>query len=270
MEAMNQSSGYRETLDRVQEIADKAMKKASRPDEHEVKSSEFVPEFKTCETHGRYQINFKTESGVRFLPGHCPVCFQQKRASMLLRNSNITKRFSGCDFDNYVVSFGIEQEKVLNSCRAFADDFEKNYESGSCLLLCGRPGTGKNHLATAICKQVIKSGRSVLRIKASQFLEEFWGKTFDERGKWIAEIAKVDLVFIDEIGRSSETKNAQDAFFRLIDARYEAVLPTIIATNLNRKGLVEVLGEATFDRLKQGGSIRLTLDWESYRSLTES
>ena len=37
--------------------------------------------------------------------------------------------------------------------------------------------------------------------------------------------------------------------FRLIDARYEAVLPTIIATNLNRKGLIDVLGEAAFDRL---------------------
>ena len=53
----------------------------------------------------------------------------------------------------------------------------------------------------------------MLRVKASQFLDTFWGKGFEEREKWLRELAKVDLLFFDEIGRSSETKNAQDGFF---------------------------------------------------------
>jgi DNA replication protein DnaC len=71
---------------------------------------------------------------------------------------------------------------------------------------------------------------------------------------------------IDEIGRSSSAKAAQDAFFRILDARYEAQLPSLLATNLNRTELIEVLGEATYDRLTQGGSVRLTFDWDSRRS----
>lgn len=262
MKQSNQS----DQIEKEPETAELVADKESFPAEDHRGEKTFTPEFMNCETHGRYQINVQSETGVRFLAAHCPVCFKQRTAARLLTESNITPRFAECDFDNYVVTHGAKQEKVLNSCRSFADGFEKNHKSGSCLLLCGNPGTGKNHLATAICKQVMKSGYSVLRVKASQFLDMFWAKGFDEREKWLSELAKVDLLFFDEIGRSSETKNSQDAFFRLIDARYEAVLPTIIATNLNREELIEVLGEAAYDRMRQGGSTRLTFDWESGRA----
>lgn len=264
MEAMKQLSQFDPTK-KAHESAESAVDKESADAEESRDEKKFTPEFMNCETHGRYQINVESHTGVRYLAAHCPVCFKQKQAAKLFAESNIPPRFAGCDFDNYVVENGEKQEKVLRLCRSFADDFEKNHKAGSCLLLCGKPGTGKNHLATAICKHVMKSGYSVLRVKASQFLDTFWGKGFDEREQWLNEIAKVDLLFLDEIGRSSDTKSAQDAFFRLIDVRYEAVLPTIIATNLNRKELIEVLGEAAFDRLKEGGSERITLDWESHR-----
>ena len=258
-------SNQSEMMKKVSELAELAMQKASNSANAALKKGGFVPEYRSCEVHGRYQINVETENGTRFLPAHCPVCFEQRKAGLLLKSSNIPERFAECTFDNYLVKFGEKQEKVLSLCRSFAEKFAEKHESGACLLLCGKPGTGKNHLATAICKLVMKSGYSVLRVKASQYLDTFWSKGFDDREKWLGDIAKVDLLFIDEIGRSSETKNAQDAFFRLIDARYEAVLPAIIATNLNRKELMSVLGDAAYERLAQGGSLRLTLDWDSYR-----
>ena len=79
------------------------------------------------------------------------------KAARLLDESNITSRFANCDFDNYVVENGEKQEKVFRLCKSYADGFEQNHKTGSCLLLCGNPGTGKNHLATAICKQVMQS-----------------------------------------------------------------------------------------------------------------
>jgi DNA replication protein DnaC len=266
MEAMKQLSQF-EAITEASKLAKSRMDQKSEATsaEESPNKKKFIPEFRNCETHGRYQINVEAADGVRFLTAHCPVCFRQKQAAKLFEKSNIPPRFASCSFDNYVVESGAKQEKVLISCKSFADGFEQNHKSGLCLLLCGNPGTGKNHLATAICKQVMQLGYSVLRVKASQFLDTFWGKKFDEREQWLNEIAKVDLLFIDEIGRSSETKNSQDAFFRLIDARYEAVLPTIMATNLNREELIEVLGEAAYDRLRQGGSTRLTFDWESRR-----
>src|SRR5262249_24881542 len=136
---------------------------------------------------------------------------------------------------------------------------------GACLVMCGSKGTGKNHLATAIMKRLRVDGFTVLRVKAAQYLDAFWAKGFDEREAWICDMTWVDLLMIDEIGRSSNAKAAEDALFRLLDGRSEAVMPTLITTNLDRAGLVEVLGEAMFDRLKEGGGRRLTLSWDSYR-----
>lgn len=240
-------------------IQEKTTKPAPQP-------AQFVAEFGECEIHGKYPLNMQDERGhVRWYPPMCPKCREQSRASELLASSNIPPRFAACDFTNFE-AISEAQQKVLARCQSFAEEFDKYRAAGACLLLCGRPGTGKNHLATAISKRLLADGYSVLRVKAAQYLDAYWAKSFDEREAWLQRMALVDLLMIDEIGRSSNAKSAQDAFFRIIDARYEAKLPTLIATNLNREELIEVLGEATYDRMTQGGSIRLTFGWDSHRS----
>lgn len=226
----------------------------------------FSAQYGTCDVHGQYPLNMLDNQGrERWYPTGCPACRKQKEGERLLAASNIPKRFVGCEFSNYE-ALTDDQQRVLRRCESYANEFARYRDLGACLLLCGRPGTGKNHLATAISRKVLADGFTVLRIKASQYLDAYWAKSFDEREAWLRGIASVDLLILDEIGRSSQAKAAQDAFFRLLDSRYESQLPNLLATNLNRDELIEVLGEATYDRLTQGGSVRLTLDWESYRS----
>lgn len=134
--------------------------------------------------------------------------------------------------------------------------------------MCGNPGTGKNHLATAMAKAIKAQRMTVLRVKATEYLDAYWAKEFGERDTWLRELAKVHLLILDEVGRSSSTANAQNAFFRLIDARYEAMRPTVALSNLDRQGLIETLGDAAYDRLTEAGAQRLTFDWESRRSTT--
>lgn len=231
-----------------------------------LKPRTFVSQYATCEIHGQYPLNMQDERGCeRWYPPGCRICRKQAIAAHLLASSNIPKRFVACDFDNYEAKTE-EMQRVLRRCESYASEFGKHRESGACLLLCGRPGTGKDHLSTSISRRLLDDGYSVLRIKANQYLDTYWSKGFDERDSWLHGMASVDLLIVDEIGRSSRSQSAQDAFFRLLDARYEAQLPNLLTTNLNREELIEVLGDATYDRLTQGGSIRLTLDWDSYRS----
>lgn len=264
MESTKQSNQCDEMMQKISGIAAKVIEKAKNATNES--NENFIPEFDYCEIHGEFPLNMQDENGVvRSFRHGCPVCFKFENTSRLLGKSNIPKRFAGCDFDNYKTATE-NQKKVLEKCKSFAENFQRYHKSGACLLLCGRPGTGKNHLATAISKRLLSDGYSVLRIKASQYLDAYWSKGFEDREGWLNDMAKVDLIMIDEIGRSSNAKSAQDAFFRLIDARYEAELPTMLATNLNREELIDVMGDATYDRMTQGGSIRLTFDWESYRS----
>jgi DNA replication protein DnaC len=256
------SAEGRRYLSRIAEIA----KSASRIAEIAKSAPKFEAHFDSCDQHGRYPLNMQDAAGVmRWFGGGCPTCEKHRLTARLLESCNIPRRFESCDFSNYEIS-NEAQAKIVQRCIGYAENFSQYRAAGTCLLLCGRPGTGKNHLATAISRRVLTLGFTVLRIKASQFLDAYWSKGFDEREGWLRQLASVDLLMLDEVGRSSNAKSAQDAFFRLIDARYEAQLPALIATNLNRDELRDVLGEATYDRLTQGGSMRLTFDWDSYRT----
>lgn len=226
----------------------------------------FVPVFGSCDAHGSYPRNVLDGQGVeRWFAEVCPACTKQLNAAKLLAASNIPRRFATCDFGNYHAATE-EQQLVLERCERYARDFAQMRDGGVCLMLCGKPGTGKNHLATAISRQLLDGGYTVLRVKAGQYLDAYWAKSFEERESWIRSMADVDLLMLDEVGRSSSTKAAQDAFFRLLDARYEAQLPTLLTTNLNKADLVLELGDAGYDRLTEGGGSRLTLGWESYRA----
>ena len=48
-----------------------------------------------------------------------------------------------------------KQRKALDTCQEYADNFRAHFEAGRCLLLLGKPGTGKTHLAAAIAGQVM-------------------------------------------------------------------------------------------------------------------
>jgi DNA replication protein DnaC len=131
--------------------------------------------------------------------------------------------------------------------------------------MLGNPGTGKNHLSSAIMIEVMKKNYTALRIKATDFLDEYWAKDFSERESWMQRMGKVDLLVIDEIGRTSNGKSANDAFFRLIDARYEAVKPTIVISNREITEVKEILGDAAYDRLRDGGGSMVSFTWTSGR-----
>ncbi len=218
-----------------------------------------------CDTHGKYPVRSVIDGVVYGHIEGCPTCRREKSAEALLTRTRIPPRYLTSALENYEVR-SATQGAVHAACVDYAENFRLYRSQGRGLILCGKPGTGKNHLATGIGRRLHEQRFTVLMAKASEFLDEYWAKSFGERDEWIRGLAAVDLLMIDELGKQSETANAQNALFRVIDARYEALLPTLVTTNLDRAGLVALLGEAAYDRLTQGGTKRYTLDWQSYRS----
>ena len=231
----------------------------------------FTPVFSVCEKHGRYQENALIDGVERWAADGCQKCKKEAQAAQLLRardsklqSSNLPKRFAGCEFDNYEADAS-DKAKAVRVCQRYADNFTSVIESGTNLILRGNVGTGKNHLSTAIAKSVMADGYTVLRVKAGQFLTEFWAREFIERQRWLESVCNIDLLIVDELGRSSDSKAANNAFFALIDGRYENVKPTIVLTNLDAPEIEAELGKAAADRLN-GNSYTVEFNWESYRS----
>jgi len=239
----------------------------------------FAPEQAQCESHGAYPKNALDADGtLRWNPPGCPACRRAQAAAGLMQRAAIAPRFAACSFDNFLAP--LEAQRVaLECCREYARDFEALRARGVGLVLRGAPGTGKNHLATAIAHAVLARGYTVLNATAHEItgrVRESWrhanatarlNEARLSEAQVVAEFAALDLLIIDEVGRAYRRRDGADPIelFNVIDARYRRLAPTIVISNLDRAGIRAALGEAAFDRLREGGARLANFDWPSHR-----
>ena len=55
---------------------------------------------------------------------------------------------------------------ALSKARQYVEEFDGNIAS---FIFSGKPGTGKNHLAAAICNELLLRGKSVLIIHRGRY-----------------------------------------------------------------------------------------------------
>lgn len=237
---------------------------------------EFIPMFNTCDRHGRYPINYRDERGItRFTSGHCPQCAAERQRAenerkylKMLSDSKIPKRFIGCTLETFVAETEW-QSTALKIAKHYAKHFAKHKEQCNSLIFRGDMGTGKTHLAYAIAHHLIKSGFTVRSMDSQEYLDWYNGMATNaaDRTEAIAELAKTDLIIMDEVGRTPLTKGTENALFRLINARYLEVAPMLLITNLDVPALKQYITDVGYDRLRQGEkSAIVNFTGESWRA----
>jgi DNA replication protein DnaC len=90
------------------------------------------------------------------------------------------------------------------------------------LVFIGPPGVGKTHLAIGIGLKAVEAGYRVLFRNALELVEELeLAEMKGELKKRIAQLAKYDLLVIDELGYLPMTRQARFNLFQLINNLYE-------------------------------------------------
>ena len=137
------------------------------------------------------------------------------------------------------------------------------------VLLVGNPGTGKSHLATALAAEACGRGYKVRFFRATELVTTLI-EARDERSflRLKTQLAKLDLLVLDELGYVPATKIGAELLFDVISTAYERT-SMIVTTNLPFESWTEVLGSerltgATLDRLTHRCHIIETRG-ESYR-----
>ena len=199
-----------------------------------------------------------------------------KKIENLMASSSLALRYRSLSFDNFNIVEAHKQKMqiVFDACKSYADNFEQNKKDGKWLVLIGPCGTGKGHLAAAIANQIMRDNLgSVLFRKyielVSKIKESWHGRTDVNENQIIAAARDCDLLILDEIGLQFETNAEKVILYRIIDGRYENVMPLIITTNLNESQLLKVVGERVLDRIYEPPSQILILNWPSYRRGSE-
>lgn len=241
-----------------------------------------------CDEHGQFPQQVNVIFGKEFKTG-CPECSrirsEEEAARKLAQESEalrmrmaeklgaalIPKRFAGKTFAGYQ-AITAEQQKALKTCMRYAAEFRQIAESGRCLLLLGKPGTGKTHLSVAIANEIMgkSSATAVYRTIGSvlQAIRASYDHTTDQsESQILSSLISPSLLILDEIGVSKEKPSDFEltTLFAIINGRYEELRPTVIVSNLDAKALASAIGERCADRLREGGVIVIPFEWESQR-----
>lgn len=190
-----------------------------------------------------------------------------KKMERQFGRSGIRELHRDCAFENYQTSI-TQQIMVREKARLYAADFGKTMAG---FIFSGRPGTGKNHLAAAICNELLRRDKTVLIISVADIMSAM-RETFNNadsqktEARLLDDLSRVDLLVIDEIGVQNESRYEKVVINQIVDRRTASRRPTGMLTNLDEAGMYRQLGERVMDRMKLGKSLVLLFDWDSYRN----
>lgn len=121
--------------------------------------------------------------------------------------------------------------------------------TGPSLLLVGPVGTGKTYEAYGAIRSLALSGvhLSWIFVSAPVLFEQVSPGKGDVEA--VREFAETRLLGIDDLGATKGSEFREEKTFRIINARYESCLPTIITSNLPTSRLRDAVGDRITSRL---------------------
>lgn len=237
-----------------------------------------------CDKHGEYQAR-QIAMGLGLAPivCGCPQCAAERQAEAHAREaadaeraraarvaalhvtSGIPRRFESKRLADYAVS-APGQHRIRDLAERYVAKF--NERPSASLIFCGKPGTGKTHIACGIGNALIEAGQRVVFstvLAAIRSIKETYRHGSERsESEAIAALVAPAVLIMDEVGAQTGSEHEKMLMFEIINERYQQCRATILISNLTPDELGAYLGDRMMDRFREGGAV-VAFDWASYR-----
>jgi DNA replication protein DnaC len=159
-------------------------------------------------------------------------CFERAKLDNLFARAGVPARYEGCSFESFN---GLTEG--LRLTKAILIKFVEEYPvADHGLLLLGRCGVGKTHLAVAVLRALVYRRetecifydfRELLRKIQNSYNAVSQGSEMEI----LKPVLESPVVVLDDLGAERPTEWVRDTFAYILNSRYNRKLTTIITTN---------------------------------------
>jgi DNA replication protein DnaC len=166
----------------------------------------------------------------------CKEAERAEKRRMHLRSISNLDAFRDKSFKNFNPHVPGIQE-AFKIAQAYANDPD------GWLVLIGRNGCGKTHLAAAIANQHLAKGSLVLFATVPDLLDHlratFAPSSTVVYDQLFSSMREAELLILDDLGAEQNSPWASEKLFQLLNYRYNSRFPTVITTNKMRLQAVD-------------------------------
>ena len=161
-------------------------------------------------------------------PRECS-CVQLARNRKRIRESGLERLVERCTFDSFSVKSkwqSVVKEKALDYLKEFTT---KGF------FISGQSGSGKTHICTAICNEIMKNGGRLKYfqwVKDGTRLKQIIGER-DQYEEEIDALIKMPYLYMDDLFKQEVSSADIRLVYEIVNGRYNAARPTIISSERN-------------------------------------
>ena len=176
-------------------------------------------------------------------------CMNARRSIRRLKKSGMADLLSRYTFRNYEMPDDT-RVAIANTAQMFC-----LFQNGW-FYIQGKPGSGKTHICTAICNELIQRGKDVYYMAWRDESRKLKGLVnSDEIEEPLNRLKRVRVLYIDDFFKGSQTEADIRLAFEILNARYnDSKLLTIISSEYSIEQILEMdeaLGSRIYERSKE-------------------
>ena len=234
------TSGEPVVFDAKREVAEKVERLNSATIEHPRSDCPI------CNGKGYIGMGLHRENSDYFGGDVC-ACVAGQTAHHRAERAGLEGALAHFSFDTYVTDTPWRAEAAMKA-RAYA------LKPEGWLVITGPSGTGKTHLCTAACRELLKQGRTVRREEwrtIAPRLKNLLSSDYARYERELKSLCTVSILYVDDFFKGTISDADVNLAYTLLNDRYNAMRPTILSTELSLEEILsidEAIGSRIYER----------------------